>query len=70
MSVRLDTEAALGSGRPSVKPGHLGIDPGLVQKDESRTVPAALNRAPLRPGSFYVGPVLFGVSVTRSASIG
>ncbi len=60
MSGRLDAEAALGSESPSVEPSHLGVDPGFVEKDETSAVPAALNRAPLRPGSFYVGSVLFG----------
>ena len=55
---RRETTAAPGAA--SVTPRHLGVEAGLVDEDQPRTIQRGLRLAPTLPRGFDVGPLLLG----------
>lgn len=60
MAVRYGGDTALADWRPPVKPGHLGIEPGLVDEDQAARIPMRLLLSPGEAGGLNVGPILLG----------
>ena len=52
--------AALANWRTPVKARHLGVEPGLIEKDQSSCLPNALFLPPILAGDQEVLPVLLG----------
>jgi hypothetical protein len=53
-------DAALVSEAASVQPGHLRVQPGLIDEDQSFAVQPRLVLTPAFPRRFHVGPFLLG----------
>ena len=60
VTMRHSGDQALADGRPSVRPGHVGLDRSLVEKDQAPWVQAGLAIAPCRPSLSDIRTVLFG----------
>ena len=52
--------AAPTTGAPASQAGHLGVERGLVDKDQAPRIPPGLLAAPERASGRYIRPVLLG----------
>ena len=59
MAMRRKASYPFASCAPSAQRSHIGLDPGLVDKDETGRVNAALPRSPALPTTCDVGTALF-----------
>ena len=58
MAVRSEAAQALSPWPPAAKWGHVGLDPGLVDEDQTRRIEATLPRPPAPTATGNVGPPL------------
>ena len=60
MAERCGCLEALPTRSPASQRRHVGFDPGLVDKDQARSVDPALMGLPARPFTRDIGTILFG----------
>jgi hypothetical protein len=60
MAVRYRAQATFAAGATTIQAGQLGVEAGLINKDQPRCVPSRLLAPPKSARPFNVGPVLLG----------
>jgi len=60
MPVRHRADQPLATGAAAVEPDHLGVEPGLIEKDEAGGIHIALPHPPAPPMPCHVGTILLG----------
>ena len=60
MAVRDGTDTTLAQQAATTVAGHLGVQTGFIDKDQTANIPVGLLPAPKPPGGFNIRPILLG----------